>query len=172
VLSRAVSSIAVLLVAGLVTQGCGGGDQEAASGASSSGKASQETAAVTTSPAKTAFIKKVDAICSAHEEQLNADVEKLYARRLSSQESRQREAVHVLAVTQILIPNLEGEVKELRALGEPSGGEVPMDVVIGAIEKMVDETKANPRRILDIAAPYETAEKTAEKYGITRCPVR
>lgn len=124
--------------------------------------------------AKVVFIHKVDAICKAREERLGREVEAFYAEagRSSAAGSGKNSAAQVTVVLKILVPNLEAEVRELRALGEPSGGAIPMGEIIASIENLIGTSKVDPSGFLNTFAPYETAEKTAEKHGISRCPVR
>lgn len=164
---RVIAPVTVLLAVGALAQGCGGGDSSAtgsAQGADSGARTAQEVA----------LIRKANRICEAREKKLGVEVGELYEKygQTPAAQNPDWTPARVKAVTVALVPNLEAEVRELRALGEPSGSTIPMKELTARFEKFIAGVKANPRKFVDTPAPYDAMEKAAEKYGIIWCPVR
>lgn len=159
---QAIALMISLVATGLLVQGCGSGDSSA------TGAEGGRT------PEEVALIRHANRICEAREKGLGVEVGEIYEKfgQTPAAQNPNWRPVRVEAVTAVLVPNLEAEVRELRALGEPSGSKIPMKELTARFEKFVAGIKADPGKFVDTIAPYEAMEKAAEKYGIIWCPVR
>jgi hypothetical protein len=144
------------VLCGLFAQGCGD-DDGVSIGASEISEAE--------------FVRRADAICAKHESNMDLETSRL-TREAEARPDADIDTSSVGRVSAILVPNLETELEELTALGDPRGNGVPVEEIFAEIQQVIDEAKEDPEEFLEGFSPYIKAEKTAERYGITRCPVR
>ena len=145
-----------LMTIALVIAGCGGG------GNSSTGA----------SPiAKAAFVKKADAICKKSSERLATGFV-LFLKKHKNVK-RPSEAEYEQLVGTILVPNVEREVKELRALGAPSGDEDRVGEIIEALEEGIETAESDPKAVAGSSdAVFGIASRLAKEYGLEVCGSR
>jgi hypothetical protein len=144
------------VLCGLLAQGCG----------DDGGGASADAAEIS----EAEFVQRADALCAKHERRMGAESARLY--REAERPGADIDTSEVGRVSAVLVPNLESELEELEALGDPRGDGIPVEEILAEIQQVIDEASEDPEEFLAGFSPYEKAEKTAERYGITRCPVR
>lgn len=137
-------SILGALALGLLVAGCGGGD-------SSSAEAQQLD--------KATYVKKAETICKQSSGRIAAGVT-----------SGQFESP-VRIVQVILIPGLEAELEELRALGIPKEAKREVQAFLKAAQDVIDAAKANPGVFVEAASPYEATELAGRRFGLVACPI-
>jgi len=151
-----VALVVGVILCGLFAQGCGGDD------GASAGAVELDSGE---------FVRRANAICAGHEHRMAVESERQF-QEATAHPNANINTSEVRRVTVFLVPNLEAELEELEALGEPKGGGIPVEVVLDAIRQVLDEAKADPKEFLDGLSPYARAENIAARYGLLRCPVR
>jgi hypothetical protein len=145
-----VLAAAALAVASIAA-GCGGGDDETNPNAIS----------------KAAFIKKADAICTKGTARLartfSAFLKKQGLKHLSKADEEE-------LVGKLLVPSVRREIKEMRALGAPSGDEDRVDEMIKALEEGVETAEGNPEAVTSSSdVVFGIAARLGGEYGLEAC---
>jgi hypothetical protein len=144
-----------MLAVASIFAGCGGGND------SSSGP----------TIAKAVFIKKADAVCRGG----NKRMEVAFAHFLQANKNIKRpdDAQLEGLVATVLVPNVKREVKELRALGAPSGDEDRIGEMIKALEEGLETAEGNPQAAVNSSeAVFGIASRLAKEYGLEVCGSR
>jgi len=148
------------MLAALLLAGCGGGDDSSGS----SGSISKEE-----------FIVKADAICKKSNKQMEAEIFK-YLRKNRVKGSLRKPSVedNEKFIEAVLIPNLEREIKELKALGVPSGDEEKVGAMISALEEGLETATNEPETVAAGSSDiiFGIASRLAGEYGLETCGSR
>jgi hypothetical protein len=139
--------IALVAVA-MAFAGCGGDDDNGSSGSG---------------PTKAEYIAKADAICQAGDDAINTASKSLG--------SSPTEAEVTTFLTGTLLPNIEGQLKDLRALEPPKDDKDTINAIYDALEADVAKAKADPAT-LNVAgskSPFADANAKAQAYGMKVC---
>ncbi len=152
-----ITALGAVLAAGLIV-GCGG------SGDSSTGTISKE-----------AFIRKADAICKKGNEQL----QKGFAAYLRNNKKsilalrHPSKADYEGLIGGVLVPNLEKEIKAIRALGAPSGDEDRIEAMLAALEEGIETAENDPKAVTHSSeAIFGIGARMAKEYGLEVCGSR
>jgi hypothetical protein len=140
----------------LLIAGCGGG------GGSDSADAQQID--------KATFVKRANRICQEASGKLSAELVSITAREEAKPNYDYAKA-QVAFVKQALIPFLEEELEEFRALGIPSEAKKDVEAFLAASQKAIDKSKANPKAIAEGNPALLAAEVPGTKFGVTECPI-
>ncbi len=159
-ISGVVALMAMMVVGAVFMGGCGGGD---------------DTAETTVTITKAEFVRKADTICrDAREAIISGSVPKLEkVVGTPKQQSLESELIPSL-----LIPTLEKEVEDLRALGAPAGDEAEIEKILRLTEGAIEEAKTEPETFIQGSTYKEGSEHFGEayelslKYGMKECPMR
>ncbi len=143
---------ALALIAALVA-GCGG-DSET----------DRETTATIT---KAELIKQGDAICEKANEASESEAEEFAEENDFTLEKASKEQIEE-AVGEVLVPNLNGQVEDLRALGAPEGDEDQVEEIFVSLEGAADEIDDDPGLVFEEETLKEPSE-LAEDYGFKVC---
>lgn len=147
-------SRAVLFALALVpAAGCGGDSEREAA------------PATTATPTKSQFLERADEICLSYESQIEAAGDELFAgrRRPSAAESREFAA-------EVAIPKLREEIEAIRALGVPQGDEQPIEAILAAAARGVEQIRRDPGVLIGAAPPaLRKAGRLARRYGSREC---
>jgi hypothetical protein len=149
--NKAAIFIFCSLALGPLIAGCGGGSSE-----------SQID--------KAAFVKQADEICKRTSGKLAAEVTAAVQKE-SAQPGASRTKIQLTLVKGTLIPGLESELEEIRALGIPDEGTTQVQAFFKAIQKMIAKAEADPEAFANQGSPYEGAELAGRRYGISACPI-
>ena len=152
---RLIALVAGALAIFLVVAGCGGGDSDSS------------TASIT----KAEFIKQADAACKKSEEEIQND----FAVYIKKHEDLKNptEADYAELVETILVPNVDQEVEDIRALGAPSGDEDQVEAMLEAREESVKTAEDDPQLVLNESDKvFAKASKLAKEYGLEGCATR
>ncbi|HWA53325.1 MAG TPA: hypothetical protein VG816_04055 [Solirubrobacterales bacterium] len=154
-----IALVAAVIAVAMLVAGCGGG------GDSSS----------TSSISKEEFIAKADAICKKSNKQMEAEIFK-YLRHNRVKGSLRKPSVedNEKFIEAVLIPNLEREIKELKALGVPAGDEEKVGAMISALEEGLETAKTEPETVAAGSSDiiFGIASRLAGEYGIETCGSR
>jgi hypothetical protein len=152
----------LVVASAALVAGCGGGGEE--------------TAEATPTPTKAEFIRKADSICkNAREKIVNVSLPQLST--LDNEPKASEELEYKLIAT-LLVPTLEKELADLRALGAPAGDEAKIEKILQLFEGAVEEAQTEPESYVqgdsykEGVEHYGTAYKLALKYGMKECPMR
>jgi predicted small secreted protein len=155
-----IALIAAIVAAAMLVAGCGGGDDSSSSSSSIS---------------KEEFIAKADAICKKSSKQMEAEIFK-YLRNNRVKGSLRKPSVedNEKFIEAVLIPNLAREIKELKALGVPSGDEEKIDAMISALEEGLETAKNEPETVAAGSSDiiFGIASRLAGEYGLETCGSR
>ena len=149
---------AFLLVAGaiafgLIAVGCGGNDDSS----SSTGTESSTTALT-----KAEFLQKGNAICQAGNQEINQAFSQIQGKPTQEQANQ--------VVTDTLVPSVQGQIDDIRALGAPAGDEDQVNQILDDAQTALDKVKADPTVATQNGSdPFAQANQEAKAYGLTVC---
>ena len=147
---RFIALLAALVAISVIVAGCG-------SDSSSSSSLS-----------KAEFIKQADKICEKGDEENEAEVEKFVEDNnvnTSKPTKKQQEEV----ITEVVAPNVQGQIEKIDALGAPEGDEKKIEAMVGAVEEGVEELEAEPAKLVEGKNPLAKGSKLAKEYGLKTC---
>lgn len=167
-----IALIAVALTIALIGAGCGGGSD----GSDGTGSAPEEAGDGASSISKAEFLKKADNVCAEGGKEVEAEFQ-AYLKKNNLEEGKETPAenkAHVVEIAEtIAIPGLQQQVKEIRALGAPSGEEAEVEAFIGAVEEALKEGEAEPASLIGATSElFAKADKLAQEYGLKVCGQR
>lgn len=147
-----LAALTVLLTFALA--GCGGSDSDGGSEGSDD-EPTSEAAAIT----KDELIEQGNAICEAG----NAEI----AAASADIDTTDPEAI-TTAITDVVIPNIRGQIADLRALGYPEGDEETLEGIYSEAESVLDEAEADPS-LMTSDAVFDETNTALVDYGLTTC---
>jgi hypothetical protein len=160
-MGRGVIALAAV-AATLVVAGCGGGG-------------GGDPTVTTGSLSKEAFVKKADAICTKG----NARLQKGFALYLRKNKKsiialrHPSKADYDGLIGGVLVPNLEREIKEIRALGAPAGDEERIEAIFTAWEEGIEVAENDPNAVRHSSeAIFGIGSRLAKEYGLEVCGSR
>jgi outer membrane murein-binding lipoprotein Lpp len=151
---RLIVLLAGVLAIGLIVAGCGSSDD------------SDSTSSLT----KAQFIKQADAICEEESDAIEAET-KAYAEENGIPIDKEpSDEVKEDLVTEVIVPNVEGQAEKIAALGAPSGDEDRVDEIIEGIETAAAETSDDPSAVISGGeGAFADVNQLAEDYGLEVC---
>jgi hypothetical protein len=154
-----VVSVVGVIGAALLVAGCGGGGEDGAD--------AQQID-------KAAFVKQADAICEQASGRMAAELQSFTQREAA----RNSNETQILLLRKVLVPGLEEEQRQIKALGIPKEAKKEAEALLEAYRKAIDRTKTRAKAILENAAkvvgspePQEAVALAARRIGIARCPI-
>jgi hypothetical protein len=147
---RALSPALVVALLIAVLAGCGGGDSQ-------------------TSLTKAQFVQRANAICAQNTGDIVGPVEQYVHSHSNSGQSK--EELTADAVRQAILPRFQRQVKEIRALGFPSGDEQQIESFLTSMQQAIDSLDSQQKLDLftDLDESFTAAKIRAQKYGLTDC---
>jgi hypothetical protein len=153
--------IAATVAALLLAAGCG---------SSSNGSSSDEVTVQTGSLSKAEFAKKADAICKAARTEFLAKYTSFFkAHESEFGNAKEQKALLGELVETLLVPNIEGEVKQIGELGAPKAYAPEVASFLDALQKRLGEARDEPTVLTATATPFEKAERAAAKAEMQGC---
>lgn len=152
-----IGLLAACAAIALIVAGCGGGDDNTDSTAS-------------TELTKAQFLKQGNAICAKANEELEAKVSKLFKENGLSENEQPTTAELTKVAEDILTPIVSRQIDEIRDLGAPADEEEQVDKILSAAEEGVEKGKEDPDSLLGPnGGPFAKANKLAIEYGLKTC---
>lgn len=185
---RIAALVFALLALALVAAGCGGGGDSTggsstadttSSSSESGGSGDESTEAEAESegdegesssgaaPAKAAFIKEADAVCSKAELKLSEEVI-AFAKENGidiEKEEEPSDDQKTEIYEQIVLPNIANQAKELEALTPPKGDEAKIEELTSTLSEEAES--ADPSDLDENT--FKDASKMAQEYGLHSC---
>jgi len=147
--SRPFTSIAVLALSAfaLLGAGCGGGGKSA--------------------PSKAEFIKQADAMCNGMDKAIYGKLQDL---ERSYPNGRPNEVLLEKFLLAVILPAIQEEAGELRALSAPKGDEKTVQGIASGIEAGIKKAEEDPAStVTDLRGPFSHAIGLATEYGFKVC---
>jgi len=72
-------------------------------------------------------------------------------------------------VNDVLVPNLQGQIDALRALGYPDGDEQTLEAIYVDAEGVLDQAAADPTVVLSSEGAFADINTQLDDYGLTAC---
>ncbi len=124
---------------------------------------------------KAEFVRQADAICTkARNEIIQKNVGQI---RKLADDPKAREDFEYKLVETAVIPALEHEVAQVKALGTPPGNAAPIEQMLKLTEGAIDEAKSEPETYVSGDdyrwgnEHFGAAHKLALAYGMENCPI-
>jgi hypothetical protein len=140
--SSLYGGLLMVAVLGLVALGCGGGDDNLT---------------------KAQFIQQADAICKKGNKQIDAEAEKIF----TTKEQPSKAQLEQFS-SETLIPNIQGQVDDVRALDEPSEDEDQVNAFLDSAQSELDKGKQNPL-YMTTDQSFSKTNKMGQQYGFKVC---
>ena len=144
----------------LLLPGCGGSD---------------DPGVTTSTISKETFVRKVDAIC----EESNERVQARFSAYLKGKENLRKAIKHPskadyeVLIVKTLVPSIEREIREIRALGAPSGDEDRVGEMLTALEEGTEVAEDDPAAVTASSdAIFGIFSRLAGEYGLEACGSR
>jgi hypothetical protein len=124
----------------------------------------------TESLTKVEFIKRADAICEKNEGKVTSEFED-YAEEKGWDENKEpSKEQQEEAIVEVVGPNVQAQVDEIRELGAPEGDEETIDEMLTAVEEGVERIEEEPQLLTEEAKnPLAEGSKLARDYGLEKC---
>jgi hypothetical protein len=140
----------VVVVVPLVAVGCGGDDDEDAA---------------TEAPSKGEFIKQADQICAQGDKEIEQAAGDVFGQ--GQQPSQQEEDRFI---TKTVIPNVQQQVDDVRALTPPEGDEQQVAAILDSAQKGIDAVEEDPSVLTRGGGdPFAESDRLASDYGLKEC---
>ena len=135
-----------------IATGCGGGGDSAPS------------------PTKAEFTRQASAICEKGVKDIQRGIEVLVKKRAGENVGAFSKPLPDVAAEDVVLPNFETQVEDLRALGSPSGDEAEVTAILTTFEKAIKEGAEEPKGIFrGGAVSLGKTNQMATKYGLKYC---
>jgi hypothetical protein len=152
--TRGIALLVGVLALPLLVAGCGGDD-------SSSGP----------TISKAVFIKKADAICTGGNKRMEVSFAHFLEKNKNIKHPSKADFEEL--VGKVVVPNLQREIKEIRALGAPDGDEDKVDGFLTALEEGLETAEGNPQvAVSSSQAVFGISSRLAKEYGLEVCGSR
>jgi hypothetical protein len=117
---------------------------------------------------KTQLIARGNFICAAASNKQNAD-SVAYAKAHHYNLNAQPTPAEVKALaTHVLVPDIQTNILQIRALGAPSGDQQTVKAMLDSAQQALDKVKQNPSLLIS-GRPFAAAAKQLHAYGLTQC---
>ena len=145
----------LLTGAAALAVGCGGGDEGVPTGDIS----------------KAQYVERADRICAAGDRRLDAAADRYFGEQLGlTQAEDPSEEQLATFIEETLIPNIQGQLDDLRELEAPEAGADQIDEIYEVAQEELDEVADDPGALADEDAdPFKEANKLAHAYGLEAC---
>ena len=151
---RFLATLAGALTVVFVAIGCGGGGSDSSTTASSVSKAE--------------FVREATAVCTKGEEEMHSDF-LAFSKEKNGNPSPSK-AEYEEFIDQVIAPNMNKQITELRAVGLPSGEEEQGEALLVAIGEGVENAEAKPELIsTKTHTLFAKAIKAATGFGLVAC---
>lgn len=150
-----------ILAIALVAVGCGGGSGDEG-----------ETTTTTGSLTKAEFVKKGNEICKHGNAEIEAGIQKFVKENGISDKHPPSKAQSGEAAETILIPAIQKDIGDIRALGLPKEDGKGAEEVLDAAEEALEKGEEDPVALIESEGEpeaFQKANKLSREYGLTVC---
>ena len=140
-------ALVVALIAASAVGGCGGDEEDA--------------------PSKAEYIERGDAICKKASQAGERKTEAFFADLGPNEEPSERQLAGF--VDEVVKPNLEGQVSDLRALPAPEGDEKRLENIYADVDAALVRIEDDPKLLFAQKDPLGEANSAAGDYGFKEC---
>jgi hypothetical protein len=145
---------AVVLASALLVAGCGGSDDD-----------STETALT-----KQQFIAQADAICKQGNQEIEEGFESFAEENDVPKNQEPSKAQGKELVETVLVPSIDSQSEDIRALGAPSGDEDEISAMLDSLDEAVEEAEEDPEALFAAKSdPFGKPNELAQDYGLKVC---
>jgi hypothetical protein len=155
-LKKASLVVLALVALAAIVIGCGDSDD-----------GGSETTEATETLTKAEFIKRGDAICEEANEQNETEAEEFAKEKDFTLEKATDEQLEE-AITEVLVPSLNQQAEDIKALGAPQGDEGQVDKIIVSLEDGASEIEDDPSLAFE-GRPLKESSRLADDYGFEVC---
>jgi hypothetical protein len=115
-------------------------------------------------PTQEEYVAQADEICKEADEALNVVIEDTFGTRQPNQQE-------IISFTgDEVIPNIEGQIEDLRALTPPEGDEETVNAIYDSLKAGIAAVADDPAGSIQEAPPeIEEAGRLAREYGMEEC---
>jgi hypothetical protein len=142
---RAALALTACFAVGVIAAGCGSSSDDSSS---------------TSNLTKAEFIAKADAICQQGNQTVNQAAHQQFGNERPTAAEVQQ------FTTGTVIPNIQSQVDQIKALGAPSGDEDQINKLISTVQADVDKAKAEGNLT---NSAFEDSNTLARQYGLKVC---
>jgi hypothetical protein len=142
------TAVALLATSAIAAAGCGGDDDDSDSGLE------------TSDLSKTEWIAKADQICGSGDAEIGRQAEEFFKGKPTPE-------VETQFTEQVVIPNIESQVDQLRDLGAPEGDEDQVQKMLDTVDEGLTKVESDPSALEQGALNPGTA--LAQQYGLKVC---
>jgi hypothetical protein len=154
-LNRLIAILAALVAVALVAAGCGSDDST-----------TDSTASLT----KAEFVKQGNAVCTQGNKEIEEGFEEFTKENNLKQNKEPSEAQFEEISEEVLVPGIEKQIDDLRALGTPEGDEGEVDQILTSAEEALEEVEEDPSLLSEEGGgAFAKVNKEATAYGLTVC---
>jgi hypothetical protein len=154
-LSRKATAVVCAALAAALISACGDDNEDKQQFGATVGSGT------TSALSKDEFLLKANAICELGNKELDEAAQALG-------ENPSSDEVTSFA-TESLVPSIESQIGEIRALGAPVGDEAQVTAILDAAAADLDKVKADPSLVSGGGDPFADANQLADEYGLTSC---
>jgi hypothetical protein len=159
---RIIALLMGVLTIALIAGGCGGSSSD-----------NEEEGTVTTgSLTKAEFVKKGNEICKNGNEEIEAGFQKFVKAHHITEKSPPSEEQSKEAAETILLPAIQKDISDIRALGLPKEDGKGAEEVLHAAEEALEKGEEDPVALIESEgepASFKKANKLSREYGLTVC---
>jgi hypothetical protein len=163
--------IVLALCAAFVGAGCGGDDDETTTATTTtetgatgaSGASGEQGQAAGGGTLDDAFAEEANAVC----EQGNKELDQVFG----SLDQEPKPAELEKLVSDEFVPNVQGQIDDIKALGEPEEGSAELQTFLDDAQSALDEVESDPSLIGPGAQqdPFADVNKQAKELGLPAC---
>lgn len=148
-----IATLAGVLAVAIIAVGCGSSSDDS-----------------TSSLTKAQFIAQADAICKKGNAEIESEFE-AFAKKEGIKENEEPSTAQGVEVSEtVLIPNIENQAEEIRALEAPSGNEEEISAMLDSLDEGIEEAEADPEALFTSKSdPFGPANKMAKELGFEVC---
>jgi hypothetical protein len=118
-------------------------------------------------PAKAAFIKEADKICSTADVKLSEEVVAYAKKEGISIEEEPSKDDQTKIYEEVVLPNIHKQAEDLEGLTPPAGDESEVEDIVSTLTQEVEDAESDPGNISEDT--LKEASEKAQKYGLQTC---
>lgn len=130
---------------------------------------SNTTTAATAAISKAEFVAKGNAICLAGNKEQNLEFMAFAKKHGFSEKSEPTKAQQTELVNAVFIPNIQGQIDSVKALGAPSGEEQQVTSVLESAQERLNKVKTKPELAFAKPSPFKATGELLHALGLTQC---